>query len=185
MPAPISDIEATARRTRILEVARWCFLNFGFAKTSLEDIAKRANMSRTLLYRTFRDKAEIYDAVFVDWLISRRPRAEEAAADPGPAGDRLLSVCRAMVLEPWAEMVSAPMGGAFLEACAQIAPESEAFYREVVLGSVTTILGDEASAEVFLLALDGLLSDQPSMAVLEGRIEILVDRFAPNMPTQG
>ncbi len=35
----------------VLQAARWCFLNFGFAKTSLDDIGKRAGISRTLLYR--------------------------------------------------------------------------------------------------------------------------------------
>ena len=71
MPATMTDNEAAARRARILTAARWCFLNFGFAKTTFEDIAKRANLSRTLLYRDFKDKEAIYQAVFVDWLISR------------------------------------------------------------------------------------------------------------------
>src|SRR5262245_9791107 len=53
MPATLTDDEAAARRTKILSAARWCFLNFGFAKTAFEDIAKRAKLSRTLLYRIF------------------------------------------------------------------------------------------------------------------------------------
>jgi hypothetical protein len=84
-----------------------------------------------------------------------------------------------MVLEPWAEMVGAPMGRAFLEACERIDPESEALYRKVAQECVAAILGDKASAEVFLLALDGLLGDQPSMAVLEQRTRLLAARFAP------
>ena len=79
MPKTMTDDEAAVRRARILTAARWCFLNFGFAKTALEDIAKRANLSRTLLYRIFKDKEEIYQAVFVDWLVSRRPAAKLAA----------------------------------------------------------------------------------------------------------
>ncbi|MGH9813031.1 MAG: TetR family transcriptional regulator [Candidatus Acidiferrales bacterium] len=45
----MTDDEAAARRARILTAARWCFLNFGFAKTAFEDIARRAGLSRTLL----------------------------------------------------------------------------------------------------------------------------------------
>lgn len=172
--------EAAARRARVLVAARWCFLNFGFAKTAFEDIARRANLSRTLLYRLFKDKEDIYRAVFVDWLLSRHPAAKEAARGPGTASERLLSVCRLMVLEPWAEMVGAPMGGEFLDACERIDPESEALHRKVVLGSVAAILGDKASAEVFVLALDGLLADQPSVEVLEQRIRLLAARFAPD-----
>ena len=185
MPATMTDDEAAFRRTKILTAARWCFLNFGFAKTAFEDIAKRANLSRTLLYRIFKNKEEIYQAVFVDWLVSRRPAAQDAANGPGSAYERLLSVCRLLALEPWAEMVGTPMGGEFLEACERIDPESEALYRKIGHECVATILGDGASAEVFLLALDGLFADQPSMEVLQQRTQLLAARFAPHSLKKG
>jgi len=59
MPATMTDDEAAARRARILTAARWCFLNSGFTKTAFADIAKRSNLSRTLLYWIFKDKEEI------------------------------------------------------------------------------------------------------------------------------
>ncbi len=180
----MTEDEAAVRRARVLTAARWCFLNFGFTKTAFEDIAKRANLSRTLLYRIFKNKEEIYRAVFVDWLVSRHPAAKEAAKGPGSPYKRLLSVCRLMVFEPWAEMVGTPMGGEFLEVCERIDPETEALYREVVHECVAAILGDGASAEVFLLALDGLLADQPSVEVLEQRTQLLAARFAPR-PKKG
>lgn len=185
MAATLTDEEAAARRARILTAARWCFLNFGFAKTAFEDIARRAGVSRTLLYRIFKDKEEIYQAVFVDWLVSRRPAANRAANGPGSAYQRLLSVCRLIVLEPWAEMAGAPMGSEFLEACERIDPESEALYRKIALECVAAILGDEPSTEVFLLALDGLLADKPSMEVLEQRMRLLAARFAPRSSKKG
>src|ERR1700731_741501 len=126
MPKTMTDDAAAVRRARILTAARWCFLNFGFTKTAFEDIAKRANLSRTLLYRIFKDKQEIYQAVFVDWLVSRRPAAKQAAKGPAGRCERLLSVCRLMALEPWAEMVGTPMGSEFLETCELIDPNSEA-----------------------------------------------------------
>jgi AcrR family transcriptional regulator len=175
----MTDEEATDRRAKVLVAARWCFLNFGFTKTAFEDIAKRANLSRTLLYRIFDNKEAIYRAVFVDWLVSRHPAAKQAAMGPGSPFDRLLEVCRLMALEPWAEMVNAPMGAEFLEACSRIDPESEALHRKVALDCVAAILGDRASAEVFLLALDGLLADQPKPELLERRARLLAARFAP------
>jgi AcrR family transcriptional regulator len=179
MPSTMTDDEVAARRARILTAARWCFLNFGFTKTAFEDIAKRARLSRTLLYRIFKDKEDIYRAVFVDWLVSRQPAAKEAANSPGSAYERLLKVCRLLVLEPWAEMAGAPMGNEFFDVCERIDPENEALFRKVALECVTAILGDRASAEVFLLALDGLFTDQPSMDVLERRTHLLAARFAP------
>lgn len=177
MPLPLSDDAAAARRATVLGAARWCFLNFGYAKTTFDDIARRANISRTLLYRTFKAKDDIYRAVFVDWLVSRHPAAKAAAARTGDAAERLFDVCRLMAIEPWAEMVGAPMGREFLAACERIDPDSEALHRKVARDAATRILGDKASAEVFLLALDGLLADQPTAEVLERRTRLLVDRF--------
>jgi TetR/AcrR family transcriptional regulator, transcriptional repressor of aconitase len=185
MPGMMTEDEAAVRRARILTAARWCFLNFGFAKTTFEDIARRASLSRTLLYRIFKDKDEIYQAVFVDWLVSRDPAAKQAAEGPGSPYKRLLSVCRLLALEPWAEMVGTPMGSEFLDVCERIDPGNEALYRKIAHECVAAILGDEASAEVFLLALDGLLSDQPSAEVLEKRTQLLAARFAPRSSKKG
>lgn len=179
-------MEAVAvRRSSILESARWCFLHFGFSKTSLDDIAKRANISRTLLYRTFKDKEEIFTAVFAHWLIARHPDAQRAAAGPGSAYERLLAVCKLMVLEPWSDMVGAPMAGEFYDVCARLDPDIDERHRKVALQCVAAILGSEESAEVFLLALDGLLGDEPTSEVLEKRTRILAARFVQPTKEEG
>jgi AcrR family transcriptional regulator len=176
----MTEEDAAARRSKVLDSARWCFLNFGFSKTSFEDIAKRADISRTLLYRIFKDKEAVFTAVFAHWLVARHPAAQQAVTGPGSPYERLLNVCRVMVLEPWADMVAAPMGADFFDVCARIDPEIEARHRKVALQCVKAILGNEESAEVFLLALDGLLADQPAVATLEQRIRILAERFVPS-----
>lgn len=178
MPPSLKKSEAEFRRSSILKAARWCFLNFGFAKTSFEDIARRAGLSRTLLYRNFRDREDIYRAVFEDLMVSRHPEARKAAQETGHPLERLLTVCRLMVLEPWAEMVGTPMGHEFMETCEQIDAETGKLYRAVMHECVMKILDDASSTEVFLLALDGLLADRPSMAVLESRVQLLATRFA-------
>jgi TetR/AcrR family transcriptional regulator, transcriptional repressor of aconitase len=90
-----------------------------------------------------------------------------------------------LALEPWAEMVGTAMGSDFLEACERIDPGNEALYRKVAHECVAAILGDEASAEVFLLALDGLFADQPSMEVLEQRTRVLAARFTRRSVKKG
>ena len=179
MVRELTQEEAATRKTKVLVAARWCFLNFGYSKTAFEDIARRANFSRTLLYRLFKNKEEIYQAIFAEWLLAREPAARLAAEGPGSAYVRLMKVCRLMVLEPWEEMVGTPMGSEFLQTCALIDAENDAHFNRIVQQSVTTILGDQASAEVFLLALDGLLADQPSLEALEQRTKLLAARFAP------
>lgn len=178
MTLKITDEEASARRLGILQAARWCFLNFGFQKTSLDDIAKRASISRTLLYKTFKDKEDIFVAVFSHWLMARHPQALQAATGKGKAADRLLAVCRLMVMEPWTDMVGAPMAAEFHDVCERISPQIAQDHRQAVLDGVAAILGDPQAAEVFVLALDGLLADKPSPETLETRTVLLVHRFA-------
>jgi AcrR family transcriptional regulator len=185
MPASMTEDEAAARRSRILHAARWCFLNFGFSKTSFADIANRANISRTLLYRIFKDKEGIFTAVFTEWLVSRHPAAQQAASGPGSPNERLHNVCRLMVLEPWSDMVGAPMGREFYDVCERLDAAVAARHRRVALQCVAAILRDERSAEVFLLALDGLLADEPTEAVLERRMRILADRFVHPIEKKG
>ena len=169
--------DVTARRASIVQAARWCFLHFGYGKTSLEDIAKRANITRTLLYRTFENKEAIYLGVFEDWFETRYPAATQTATGPGSKAERLSNVCEVMLLEPWAEIEGAPMAHEFHDVCARIEPEMEARYQQVMLQNVETILESKEFAEVFLLALDGLQADMPMAAVLRRRVALLIDRF--------
>ncbi len=177
MAPKITPEEAAQRRDSILLAARWCFLNFGYAKTSLDDIAKRANISRTLLYKTFADKEDIYTAVFRHWLVSRHPAARQAVHGEGSPQQRLFEVCRIMMIEPWADMIGAPMAGEFYEVCERLDSEIDALHRKVALESFEALIGDKASADVFLLALDGQIGDEPDVSKLKARIDLLISRF--------
>ena len=169
--------DAAARRASVVQAARWCFLHFGYGKTSLEDIAKRANITRTLLYRLFENKEAIYVGVFEGWFENRYPAAMQAATGPGSKAERLFKVCEVMLLDIWIEVEGAPMAHEFHDMCARIEPEIEARYQEVWLQSVRAILESKELAEVFLLALDGLQGDMPMGSVLRRRVALLIDRF--------
>jgi AcrR family transcriptional regulator len=177
MTSELTESEASERRRQVLQAARWCFLHFGYAKTSLEDIARRSHLSRTLLYRMFKNKEDIFRGVFEDWFVDRYPALDEIVAGKGPRKDRLLQICELLLLEPWAEMVGAPMAAEFYEVCERIAPASEEKHRKVLLKAVQGVLGDKEAAEVFLLSLDGLQGDLPSAKALRRRVELLIARF--------
>jgi len=169
--------EGQERRKQVLLAARWCFLHFGYAKTSLQDIASRAHLSRTLLYRMFANKEDIFRSMFEDLFSDRYRAAEEISRSDGPRADRLMRLCELMLLEPWTEMVGAPMAAEFYEVCSRIAPAAEERHQKVLHEAVRAILGGKEEAEVFLLALDGLHRDLPSTKVLRRRTSLLVERF--------
>jgi AcrR family transcriptional regulator len=62
--------EPLDRRARILEGARTAFLQFGFDRSSIADIAKGSGVSRTALYHYFPSKEEVLQAL-VEALHSR------------------------------------------------------------------------------------------------------------------
>lgn len=87
--APRRRMAAADRRTLILEAAREAFAEGGYHRTSLEDVAERAGVSKSLLYEHFDSKRELHRAMLeahVDELIER---LNAALADAEPGEDRL------------------------------------------------------------------------------------------------
>jgi AcrR family transcriptional regulator len=90
----------------------------------------------------FKNKEDIFTAVFTDCLIARHPAVQQAATAQGSTYDRLLEVCRLMAIEPWGDMVETPMGNELFAACERLNSAIEALHRQVALECITTILQD-------------------------------------------
>jgi AcrR family transcriptional regulator len=75
---------AATRRQQVVEVARGVFLRYGYARTTMADIAHAAGLSRPTLYLTFSDKEEVFQAV-VEAMVADKI-AEIRQSLPGCAG---------------------------------------------------------------------------------------------------
>ena len=169
--------QQTERRRLLVEAARSCFLQFGFAKTSLDDIAKRANISRPLIYRTFKNKEDIFAAVFEFTFEDRWPAAEKASKSREPKKERLLRIYELLLIEPWEEISGGPMLDEYFDACERLIPKAEEKHARLQLKYTQAVLGDRELSELFMLAADGLTIDLPSTATLRRRLQLLVGRF--------
>jgi AcrR family transcriptional regulator len=58
-------MKASDKRTKILEAAKSCFIQFGFEKTTLDDIGRKLSLNKSSLYYYFKNKEEIFTAVIV------------------------------------------------------------------------------------------------------------------------
>jgi AcrR family transcriptional regulator len=76
-------------RRRILEAAKANLRRFGADKVTVVDIARDLGMSHSNVYRYFRTKAEILDAVVEEWLAEEEALLGRLSAGPGLAGERL------------------------------------------------------------------------------------------------
>jgi AcrR family transcriptional regulator len=59
------------RRTRILKAATAVFLRYGFAKTTMVDIAEASGLTRPTLYQEFPDKESVFHAVVDDMVATK------------------------------------------------------------------------------------------------------------------
>ncbi len=65
MAATVSKAEQSERTRRaLLDAARELFAEHGYAKTSTEEVVRRAAVTRGALYYHFRDKAALFEAVY-------------------------------------------------------------------------------------------------------------------------
>jgi AcrR family transcriptional regulator len=78
---------ASDRRALILEAAREAFAEGGYHRTSLEEVAERAGVSKALLYEHFDSKRELHAAMLEAHVtdLLERINAALAGAEPGEA----------------------------------------------------------------------------------------------------
>jgi AcrR family transcriptional regulator len=96
-----------ARRRRILDAARACFGEAGFAGATVGAIAERAGVSNGLLYQFFRNKEHLFEVVLReiigDWVRAMVPR-DATHETPSQALEgmfrRSVEFCRAHPLLP-------------------------------------------------------------------------------------
>lgn len=126
----VSDDHLTARREQILAAARTCFLRNGLHTTSMQDLIREAGLSVGAVYRYFKSKNEIINAIAesVAGGVTRRLEEIAEAEPPLPlteAMSRVLEIIDAQVepggnfplaVQVWAEATLDPAIGAIVRA---------------------------------------------------------------------
>jgi AcrR family transcriptional regulator len=79
-----------ARPAEILDAALACFVERGFAATRLDDVARRAGVTKGTVYLYFRSKQDLFRAVVEELVVPEVARAErEVRAYRGSSADLL------------------------------------------------------------------------------------------------
>jgi len=88
---------AAARQGAIIEAATGIFLRYGFKKTSMDDVARAAGLSRQALYLYFPTKEALFKAIVAHFVEAMRSAAREAlACEDLDVEDRLLGAFEAI-----------------------------------------------------------------------------------------
>jgi AcrR family transcriptional regulator len=87
-PEPLSD----ARRRGLLEAAITVFMRYGYRKTSMEEVARAAQVSRQGLYLSFSSKEDLFRAAVKTFLEGGLQAVTTALRDPdAPLESRLVA----------------------------------------------------------------------------------------------
>jgi len=139
----------------------------------MDDIAKRAGVSRPLIYLKFKNKDELFAGVFNYLTEGRFEGAIAAINGAGSPRARLLAAFEIMLIEPWTKIIGHPMSADFYETCSVRLLHVTAAYARNAVKCAESVLGSYEVEDVFFLATEGLHSDLPTAKVLLKRLACL------------
>lgn len=114
----------TARQDAILDAAFGAFAAYGYKRTTMEDIAKAAGLSRTALYLHFRSKEDIFRSLTERYFEQVLQDMEGALTRPGQTAEEALFACFVAKDGKFMDVVlSTPHGAELLDAGFSASPE--------------------------------------------------------------
>src|ERR1700761_3159660 len=96
----------STRRAHIVGAATSVFLRYGFARTTMADIAQASGLSRPTLYLTFSDKESVFRAVIEAMIEAKMAQVQAGVSRLPSLGEKLLYACNAWAAEGY-ELVQA------------------------------------------------------------------------------
>jgi AcrR family transcriptional regulator len=187
-------------RERILGAAFTLFGRYGFKRTSMENIASEAGLSRTALYLQFRNKEDIFRDLAGGLHEEGLSGAEAALAGERLLVDRLREAVEAKTLRMIEIIRASPHGSELMDErnrlCGDLATDSERRFqrmlsrtfksadeaREIRLG--TAGLTAAEAAELFLHAVAGLKGPDVPVDAYRRRLAALVRVFVSGLGGQ-
>jgi TetR/AcrR family transcriptional regulator, mexJK operon transcriptional repressor len=146
---------STVTRERVLRAAFARFSSYGFRRTSMEDIALEAGVSRAALYLQFANKEEIFRALSRELHDRALEETEKALRGDAPLGERLHAAALAKSLR-FVEIASgSPHGSELLDEnsrlCGDLSLEGERRFRDLLARELRRA---EQAGEIQLAALE-------------------------------
>ena len=115
--------EEDKKRLAVLEAAFTAFTSYGYKRTTMDDIARAADMSRPAVYQHFRNKEAIFRA-YGEMLRDRYlAEAGERLREAQSVDEALTRAFETAFLEPHRQLGRTPHGTELIELKATVAPD--------------------------------------------------------------
>jgi len=158
--------EAIATPERILSAAFVRFSRYGFRRTSMEDIAQEAGVSRAALYLQFRNKEEIFVRLAQKLQDAALAGATAALAAGGPLADRVRAAIEAKSLHFVEITLAQPHGAELLDETGRLCGELIADMDRRFLEQMTRLFRRSAQSGEIDLAGVGLGAGEAAALLL-------------------
>jgi AcrR family transcriptional regulator len=166
------------KHSHILDAALNCFLQYGFRKTSLDDIASTAGISRTSIYNYFKNKEELFTSMVEHMLDSAYNQAQQISVSKLSKADKIKEMFEVFKIDPVKRVFESPHGSElFAVGCSLPGAHAQMFenYQNRFLKLVSKLIGNKDVAEVMVLAIRGLKHDTPSFNIFRKRVLTLIN----------
>lgn len=184
-------------RERIFNAATTLFARYGYRRTTMEDIASEAGLSRTSLYLQFRNKEDIFREGARTLHEQSIVNAEAALRERAPLADRLRRAMEAKTLRMMEISHASPHGSELMDQnnrlCGDLAMESEERFIEMLKQTLTEAdeageiqlsaagLSPEQAAEMILYGVTGLKRPGVSLDAYKKRLEAMIRVFVAGL----
>ena len=101
-------MSTVSKRDRAVIAAADIFMRFGFARTTMGDIANAADMSRPALYLLFPGKGEVFEAAVSHWNVLRLVEIRNALQLHDDLAQRLFTVCDLWLIQVYDLKLTTP-----------------------------------------------------------------------------
>lgn len=95
------DLNIDSKSAAILNAALQTFLDYGFKRTTMDDIAKAAGMSRPALYLVYKNKKDIFRACIITMMDVLKARLDQVVSGSASTEESVYSVLEAGIVEPF------------------------------------------------------------------------------------
>jgi AcrR family transcriptional regulator len=161
------DIAADPKRARILEGAMKVFLAYGFSRTTMDDIARAADMSRPALYLLFKNKTDIFRAIALMLLGRSVEQAKSELESNGAFAERMMRAVDAALISMMGTVHASPHGAELLDMKSSVA-DLVGCWRSGLVEHIARAIEGEARQNGVDLAAKGLSARLLADMLLDG-----------------
>ncbi len=174
---------------RLLDAAWACFRRHGYAKTSMADIAREADLSRTALYNHFQKKSEVFQALSQRINDGALADVIAAAGKQTPWTERLSQVIHARVGWVYDLLHGSEFGRELIDEKSRICSGSVLAANDKFEALLTSILSESAlesaqsaaHARVLIRSLNGILETAETEGDARKDVDLLVGLLAKGL----